>query len=44
MTKNSNQLLERFSPNWKNALAASLMMVAGLLLLNEASSFLYFNF
>ena len=44
MTRNSNQLLERFSPNWKSALAAGLMMVAGLLLLNEASSFLYFNF
>ena len=43
-TKNSNELLEKFSPNWKNALAVSLMMIAGLLLLNKTSSFLYFNF
>lgn len=44
MTKNSNELLKRFSPNWKNALAVSLMMIAGLLLLNRASTFLYFTF
>ena len=44
LTKNSNELLEKFSPNWKNALAVSLMMIAGLLLLNKTSSFLYFNF
>jgi len=43
-TKNSNELLEKFSPTWKNALAVSLMLVVGLLLLNETSSFLYFNF
>jgi len=43
-TKNSNELLEKFSPNWKNALAVSLMMIVGLLLLNKTSSFLYFNF
>jgi len=44
LTKNSNELLEKFSPNWKNAMAVSLMMIAGLLLLNKTSSFLYFNF
>lgn len=44
ITKNSNELLEKFSPTWKNALAVGLMIVAGLLLLNETSSFLYFNF
>lgn len=43
-TKNSNELLKRFSPNWKTALATSLMMIAGLLLLNQTSSFLYFKF
>lgn len=43
-TKNSQELLEKFSPNWKNALAVGLMIVVGLLLLNETSSFLYFNF
>jgi len=43
-TKNSTELLEGFTPNWKNAIAVSLMMIAGLLLLNETSSFLYFNF
>lgn len=41
---NSNEFLEKFSPNWKNAGAVSLMIIAGLLLLNETSSFLYFNF
>jgi alginate O-acetyltransferase complex protein AlgI len=44
ITRNSNELLKNFSPNWKNALAVSLMIVMGLLLLNETSSFLYFNF
>ncbi len=44
LTKNSNQLLAKFSPNWKTALATSLLLIAGLLLLNESSSFLYFNF
>jgi len=43
-TNNSNKLLEKFSANWRTALAASLMMIAGLLLLNETSSFLYFKF
>ena len=44
LIKNSGELLKIFSPNWKNSLAVSLMMVIGLLLLNEAKSFLYFNF
>jgi alginate O-acetyltransferase complex protein AlgI len=44
IAKNSNELLQRFQPNWKNALAVSLMMILGLLLLNETSSFVYFNF
>ncbi|HDQ03833.1 MAG TPA: MBOAT family protein [Deltaproteobacteria bacterium] len=43
-TKNSNELLRDFSPNRKNALAVGVMMVLGLLLLNQASTFLYFNF
>jgi hypothetical protein len=43
-TKNSNELLGKFSTNWRTALAASLMMVVGLLLLNDTSSFLYFKF
>jgi D-alanyl-lipoteichoic acid acyltransferase DltB (MBOAT superfamily) len=44
ITKNSNEFLEKYSPNWKNALAVSLMMITGMLLLNNTSSFLYFNF
>jgi len=44
LTKNSNQLLEKFSPNWRNALAIALLMICGLLLLNDASVFLYFRF
>lgn len=44
MAKNSNQLADRFSPRWQTAIAAGLMMTIGLLLLNQTSSFLYFNF
>jgi D-alanyl-lipoteichoic acid acyltransferase DltB (MBOAT superfamily) len=44
ITKNSNQLLEKLSPNWKNSLATALMMACGLLLLNQATVFLYFKF
>lgn len=44
MAKNSNELLKSFQSNRKTALAASLMILAGLLLLNDTSSFLYFNF
>jgi len=43
-TRNSTELLKKFSPTWKYALATSLMMVAGLVLLNHSRSFLYFNF
>jgi len=44
LTKNSNQLLEYFSPNWKNSLAIAFLMACGLLLLNQATAFLYFRF
>ncbi len=44
LTKNASELLEKFSTNWRTALAASLMMIVGLLLLNDTSSFLYFKF
>ena len=44
LTKNSNQLLEEYSPNWINSLATALMMACGLLLLNNATVFLYFKF
>ncbi|HDQ04105.1 MAG TPA: MBOAT family protein [Deltaproteobacteria bacterium] len=43
-TKNSNELLDKYSPGWKNALAVALMMAIGLLLLNRSGVFLYFNF
>lgn len=44
LTKNSNVLLRNFQPNWKNSLAVSLMIMIGLLLLNQTKSFIYFNF
>ena len=44
LAKNSNQLLEKFSPNWRNALAIAFFMACGLLLLNQATVFLYFKF
>jgi alginate O-acetyltransferase complex protein AlgI len=43
-SKNSNQFLDNFSPNWKNAFAVSFFMALSLLLLNQASVFLYFKF
>jgi alginate O-acetyltransferase complex protein AlgI len=44
LARNSNQLLEKFSPNWKNALAIVILMTCGLLLLNRTTAFLYFRF
>jgi alginate O-acetyltransferase complex protein AlgI len=44
LTKNSNELLEKFSPNRRNAFAVGIMMAVGLILLNESKVFLYFNF
>ncbi len=44
LTKNSNELLNDYSPDWKHAIAVSLMMVVSLLFLNKSRSFLYFNF
>jgi len=44
LTKNSNEMEQKFSPSWKTALATGFMMAVGLLLLNQASTFLYFNF
>lgn len=43
-TKNSNQLLGKFSPNCQNAIAIAFLMACGLLLLNQATVFLYFKF
>ena len=42
--KNSNQLFDKFSPNWKNAFAIAILLACSLLLLNQASAFLYFKF
>jgi alginate O-acetyltransferase complex protein AlgI len=44
LTRNSNELLAKFSPNWRNAFAVGLLMALGLILLNESKVFLYFNF
>lgn len=44
MAKNSNDLLAGFKPGWVNVIAVSLMMIIGLLLLNDTSSFVYFKF
>lgn len=44
ITKNSNLLLQKFQPNWKNSLIISFMMILCLLLLNQTNSFVYFNF
>jgi alginate O-acetyltransferase complex protein AlgI len=44
VTRNSNQLLSNFSPNWSNAVATAILMFCALLLLNQSSVFLYFKF
>ncbi len=44
LTRNSNELAERFRPNWKTAAAFAFFAAWGLLSLNRASVFLYFNF
>ena len=44
LLKNSNHYLNQFTPTWKNAMWAALMLTWGLLLLNRTSTFLYFNF
>ena len=44
LLKNSNHYLNQFTPTWKNAMWAALMLAWGLLLLNRTSTFLYFNF
>ncbi len=44
LARNSNELAERFAPTWKTAAAFALFTAYGLLSLNRASVFLYFNF
>jgi alginate O-acetyltransferase complex protein AlgI len=44
LTRNSNELTERFAPTWRTAAAFAFLMAWGLLSLNRASVFLYFNF
>lgn len=44
LTRNSNELADRFTPNWKTATAFAFFAAWGLLSLNRASVFLYFNF
>ncbi len=41
---NSHQWSEKLQPNWKFALALSVMLVIGLQSLTKVSEFLYFNF
>lgn len=44
LARNSGERLRDYSPGWKTDLAVSLMMITGLLMLNQAKTFLYFNF
>jgi hypothetical protein len=43
-TRNSNQWVECFSPNWKTMLAFVFLNSSSLLFLNRARAFLYFDF
>jgi len=42
--KNSNQLAERFKPNWLTALYAAVLFLTAASSLSKLSEFLYFNF
>ena len=41
---NSNEMEERFSPNWKNAFILGVISLYAMLNLQKASQFIYFNF
>jgi alginate O-acetyltransferase complex protein AlgI len=42
--RNSNEMLERFVPNWKTAFALAVVSVYAILNLQKVSEFIYFNF
>lgn len=42
--RNSNDMEERFSPNWKNACMLGVLSLYAMLNLQKASQFIYFNF
>ena len=42
--RNSNDMEERFSPNWKNACILGALSLYAMLNLQKASQFIYFNF
>jgi hypothetical protein len=42
--KNSNQMVESFEPNWKNAVFIMTITAVSMLSANKVSEFLYFNF
>jgi alginate O-acetyltransferase complex protein AlgI len=42
--RNSNDMEERFTPNWKNACFLSVLSLYAMLNLQKASQFIYFNF
>lgn len=44
LLRNSNEILERFVPDWRHAAFAGFVMVAGILNITKLSEFLYFNF
>jgi D-alanyl-lipoteichoic acid acyltransferase DltB (MBOAT superfamily) len=42
--KNSGEMVERLKPNWRVAIALSLILVYAILNLNKTNEFIYFNF
>jgi len=42
--KNSNQIVERFTPNWKYACFTAAILTAAILSLTKVTEFIYFNF
>jgi alginate O-acetyltransferase complex protein AlgI len=42
--KNSNEIIDKFKPNWKNVILVSIMIIMFFIRLNKTSEFIYFNF
>jgi D-alanyl-lipoteichoic acid acyltransferase DltB (MBOAT superfamily) len=42
--KNSGEMIEKLKPNWRTAVALSLILVYALVNLNKTNEFIYFNF
>jgi hypothetical protein len=42
--KNSGEIIEKLKPDWRTAVALSLILIYAILNLNRTNEFIYFNF